>query len=150
METNQQDDDSEEINDSEDEDDDKPVKSRKKREFGPARLTGKPQPTSKTTPQKPRKKTANETSVPQHIPHTNHGAPPKPVGVRKQPLAKPTNHSDIEGGSNTARLKPSIPVIPGHSQPNHPIASEHTISQLTIPDSAGEANDVWVISSDDD
>jgi hypothetical protein len=154
METNLQDDDSEETDDSDSEDDDKPIKPRKKRVSGPVRLTGKskitPKTTPKTTPQKSRKKTANKTSVQQNIPLTNNEATPKPLRVRKQPVANPTNPLDIEDGSNTGRLKPSIPAIPGHSQPKRPIASNQTAPSLTIPDSAGEANDVWVISSDDD
>lgn len=141
LEGNAMDDD---IQESEDEDDEEeediPTTPRKKRISGLVRLTGKPKT---STPKKARatknvrekKETPNVVSVDA----TDDDATPKPVSKRK-PRGRP---------------KKNAKTVDSTSEVSRPAASRSAKDTgggtlMIVPDSAGEANDVWIISSDDD
>jgi hypothetical protein len=124
-----------------DEEDDIPVTPRKKRVSGLVRLTGKPKT---PTPKKPRAtKGRNAKSVKESpnivsVDATDDEATPRPAAKRK-PRGRPKKNAQIV--DSTSEIG-----IPGVSR-----RTEDTGGTLMmVPDSAGEANDVWVISSDDD
>lgn len=134
------------IQESEDEDDEEeqdiPTTPRKKRISGLVRLTGKPKtPTpkkaraTKNVKEKSRKETSNVVSVDA----IDDDATPKPVSKRK-PQGRP---------------KKNAKTVDSTSEVSRPAASRSAKDTgggtlMMVPDSAGEANDVWIISSDDD
>lgn len=114
---------------------------RKKRVSGLVRLTGKPKTPQKEAPKrKPRtRKTQDDAAVP-----TESVVPAPPARkVRGRPKKNTNNGVETTDASKEAVEEPI-------SKPSKPANRRRKESILVIPDSAGEASDVWVVSSDDD
>jgi hypothetical protein len=146
METNQQDDDFEETDDEEDEQD-QPRTPRKKRVSGLVKLTGKPKTPQKSTPKTSRTKKTIKDKNPKNI----------PTGDTARPaVGRPTQRQSdvgVTSGISDPVERRKDPTVPRSRRPivfvpkNLHVAHN---SVTNIPDSGGEENDIWVISSDDD
>jgi hypothetical protein len=112
---------------------DVPIISRRKRVSGLVQLTGKPKTPRKSTPKKSRAKKGKSDEV-KIVPASDDDATPKPSTPRKP-----------RGRAKKAKAVDDIvdPKIQSHLQ-------KQTTNSSIIPDSAGEAKDVWIISSDDE
>jgi hypothetical protein len=142
MEGNTVDDDIQESeSEDDDEEDDIPITPRKKRVSGLVRLTGKPKT---PTPKKPRTtkgrnaKSVKESSNVVSVDATDDEATPKPAAKRK-PRGRPKKNAKIVD----SRTEIGVPGVSRRTE-------DACGTLMMVPDSAGEANDVWVISSDDD
>lgn len=133
MESNNlEDDDVDDTDEDDDEDDeDVPTAPRKKRVSGLVRLTGKPKTPQKSAPKKSRTTRGKTTKADvAEILASDDNATPKPVTKRK-PRGRPKSIKTKDVEMQGRRTK-------------------ETESTTMVPDSAGEAKDVCIISSDDD
>jgi hypothetical protein len=122
-----------------DEDDqDLPVTPRKKRVSGLVRLTGKPKTPQKSTSKKSRAKKGKPHEV-EIVPATDDDATPKPNTPRK-PRGRPKKPKTVTQTTDT--VNPDILQKTDYEK--------RSTNSMMIPDSSGEAKDVWVISSDDE
>jgi hypothetical protein len=144
METYHQADDDEETDDDDD-DDDRPITQRKKRVSGLVKLTGKPKIPQQATAKKPRtKETSKRNKVQESIPASDNDATPKPAVRKSRGRPKSGGFEEIEVVQNPGDFMPVA------SRSNRTETSNDMHSVVTIiPDSGGESNDVWVISSDE-
>jgi hypothetical protein len=138
METNVEDHDSDDSEDNESDDEDneeKSKKARKKRVSGLMRLTGKPKAAAdtRTTPKK-KKTTAVEAD--------DEKTSPKQATSKKSRSRPRKNTKDAAIEIlETVECRPSTTSAPGRKKSS-------ASGVLDIPDSAGEEDDVWIISSD--
>lgn len=131
MESNnlEDDDNDDEMDDSEDDNEDAPVAARKKPVSGLIRLTGKSKTSQKSTPTKAQTKNGNSTNGDVvEIPASDNDATPKPV-MKRTPRGRPKS-------SKSTKVE-------------RPTKKKNGI-EMMVPDSAGEARDIWIISSDDE
>jgi hypothetical protein len=122
--------DEDELDDTDDDDEDEETPAtprRKKRLSGLVTLTGKQKTPQKTTPKKAATKGKSVrrgmTSTAMVVPASDEEVTPKPPKPRGRP----------KGAKSKVAAAPAKPV-----------------ETFVVPDSAGEANDVWIISSDED
>jgi hypothetical protein len=148
METNQQDDDFEETDDEEDEEDQPPT-PRRKRVSGLVKLTGKPKTPQKSTPKTSRiKNTGIKDKKPKNIPTGD--MPRPPVGRHTQ---RQRDVGVISGRSNPVEQRRDDPTVPRSKRPIVFVSKKLPVAHnaaINIPDSGGEENDIWVISSEND
>jgi hypothetical protein len=135
MESNnpEDEDDNEDETEYDEDDEDTPITPRKKRVSGLVRLTGKPKTPQKSTPKRSRV-TKGKTTKPNiiKIPASDNDTTPKPL-TKLKPYGRRKSKESTNG------------EIKIRSQ-----RTNDTESGMMIPDSAGEAKDVWIISSDDE
>jgi len=142
MEGNSTEDDVHESQSEDDDDDDYddiPITPRKKRVSGLVRLTGKPKT---PTPGKPRAtKGTKGKSVKEAVAvdATDDESTPKPA-VKRKPRGKSKRKANMVDRTSEIGAQ----GVPRWTED----VDGGTL--MMVPDSAGEANDVWVISSDDD
>jgi len=132
MESNNlEDDDVDETSDEDKYDEnDIPVTPRKKRVSGLVRLTGKPKTSQKSTTKQPRmiKGKSSKPSPVEIVSSSDDDTTPRPAPHKPDGRIKPEMTERRERRPNSAKQNENV---------------------LIIPDSDGEAKDIWIISSDD-
>ena len=132
MESNNlEDDDVDETSDEDQYDEnDIPVTPRKKRVSGLVRLTGKPKTSQKSTTKQPRmiKGKSSKPSPVEIVSSSDDDTTPRPAPHKPDGRIKPEMTERRERRPNSAKQNENV---------------------LIIPDSDGEAKDIWIISSDD-
>lgn len=119
-------------------DEDVPITPRKKRVSELVQLTGKPKTLQKSTLKKSRAKKGklDEDKI---VPASDDDVTPKPTSPCKP--RRPNKAKAVNEPTDIVNLKMQ-------NRPNN--LKKRSTNSMIIPDSAGEAKDVWIISSDDE